>query len=159
MKKLFICLSMFVLVLGLASVPVYASGITDTGGGDASTLGTDASASTEATTETTTSSTDFDKQVDNIIDNDFVPDVKAEDFFAKINHKLSDTMSFGQKAVALVLGMIFIVDLVVLAGAAISQRKEKIVPCTIGLLVVALAFVADIYVMDILGAFAHYMGS
>ena len=155
MKKTMI-FGIFVLLFALFMAPtcVYASQITDTGGGDASQV-----ASTEAPSESDTKADELNQQVDDIINLDFVPDVKAEDFFAKVNRKLSETMTFGQKAAAFILAILFIIDLIMLATAALGSRKDRVVPCTVGLLIIALAFVSDIYVMDILGAFANYMGN
>lgn len=155
MKKAII-LGIFVLTFALFMTPtcVYASQITDTGGGDASQV-----ASTETSSGSDSKADELNQQVDDIINLDFVPNVKAEDFFSKVNTKLSETMTFGQKAAAFILAGFFIIDLIVLAASAIGSRKDRVVPCAVGLLIIALAFVGDIYVMDILGAFANYMGN
>lgn len=155
MKKAII-FGIFALAFVLFMTPtcVYASQITDTGGGDASQV-----ASTEASSGSDAKVDELNQQVDDIINLDFVPNVKAEDFFSKVNRKLSETMTFGQKAAAYILAVLFIIDLVMLAISALGSRKDRVVPCAVGLLIIALAFVGDIYVMDILGAFTHYMGS
>ena len=155
MKKTII-FGIFVLMFALFMTPacVYASQITDTGGGDASQV-----ASTEESSNSDSKAEEINQQVDDIINLDYIPNVKAEDFFSKVNRKLSETMSFGQKAAAIILAILFIIDLIMLAISALGSRKDRVVPCAVGLLIIALAFVGDIYVMDILGAFANYMGS
>lgn len=157
MKKRALFLGVFILLAVLIFMPgkSFASEIQDTGGGDATKIETDI----EAPESGSDKAESYSQQVDNIIDNDFVPNVKAEDFFKKVNTKLAETMTFGQKVAAFILAMFFIVALIILAASAIGSRKDRVVPCAVALLIIAIAFVGDIYVMDILGAFAHYMGS
>lgn len=157
MKKRALFLGVFILLAVLVFMPgkSFASEIQDTGGGDATKIETD----TEAPASGSDKAESYSQQVDSIIDNDFVPNVKAEDFFKKVNTKLAETMTFGQKVAAFILAMFFIVALVILAASALGSRKDRVVPCAVALLIIAIAFVGDIYVMDILGAFAHYMGS
>lgn len=157
MKKRALFLGVFILLAVLIFMPgkSFASEIQDTGGGDATKIETDI----EAPASGSDKAESYSQQVDNIIDNDFVPNVKAEDFFKKVNTKLAETMTFGQKVAAFILAMFFIVALIILAASAIGSRKDRVVPCAVALLIIAIAFVGDIYVMDILGAFAHYMGS
>lgn len=157
MKKLLVSCICFLLGVLLCSSVVFASEITDTGGGDVSSLTT--TEVENVTTETTESTGDkYVSQMDEIMNQELVPDVDAEDFFDKIIGKLSSSMTYVQKGAAFILAIMFIIGLIVLASSALGSHKERIVPCAIALLVIALAFVGDIYVMDILGAFSNWMG-
>jgi len=159
MKKVLISCVMCIFALLLCSRSVLATEITDTGGGDVTTITTEATS--EASTELATPSVDSEteKQMSDIINQDYIPDVKAEDFFDKITGKLAESMTFAQEVVAWILGIMFVVALITLAASALGSHKERIIPCAIGLLVIALAFVGDIYVMDILGAFSNWAGN
>lgn len=150
MKKKLTFLFLFMMaVFFIPSLSVSASEITDTGGGDATAI----------TTEPTTQVSANEAQMDDIMNQDFVPKVKAEDFFAKLTSKLSETMTFGQKAAAFILAIMFLIALITLATSALGSRKDRILPSCLALLVIAIAFVCDIYVMDILGAFSNWMAN
>lgn len=158
MKKnviVFICLATFLVTVCSPARIVHAT-ITDTGGGDMSAITTESAIGTEP--EDSSPSNNYEEQMNDIIHQDFVPKVEAEDFFNKIISKMSETMTFGQKAAAFVLAIFFIISAVILAGSALGSHKERVVPSAVGMLIIAIAFVCDIYVMDILGAFSNWIG-
>ena len=144
MKKGFLLFMMIVIsYFGVTKV----NAVVDTGGGNVSEITTE-----NALQESTQSS---DDDIFESITGNYVPNVKAENFFAKIYKKLGQVDNFAQRVVAYLLIICFVVCLFLLVGSCFVNKKA-IPQYAIALLIICIAFVCDLYAVQILGAFTHW---
>ena len=139
----------------------FAAGVVDMDTGEGTTT-----SSTEATTDET-GLTDTQKDVvtnndtDLIMGDDYqfgdpvLPKQDTQGFFNRIYKKMFEGLSAVQKIVAIILAFAFVINLVAIAFSFFGQ-KGKIGWYLVGLLIIAICFVFDLYAVDILNAFTHW---